>query len=216
MTIVLDGVVVRHTNRPAAALYERSPLMFSAFVMLALVLWILIAGAVGIPPWLVALGVPIVLAITGLAPLWLELRAYDIEGPRVIIVDERGLQVERTLIPWAELRFQRHGDRESSLSMWRIGPDTIIANFEYDGQRFSAFLGVRFRSNAPIVISEILTKSLSENESLRLSAMIEKHLDKTQETDKGKKKNTIDLNRLWSGEALCEGKGYRSTRLSSP
>ena len=175
MSLVLDGVVVEHTQRPLERLYERSVLLFAGFVFLTLVVWIIIATILEFPAWIVALGSPLVIITTALTPIWLEVRAYSITGNRRVIIDERGLQIEGTLLPWSELNFHRHGGRESSVSFWELGSETIIVTFERENKRFSAFLGVRYRPKAPIAITETLSKTLSERETLILESYISEH-----------------------------------------
>ena len=185
MDITLDGVVVRHTSRPLESLYERSLFLFASFVMLCTVLWVMIATVFPMPFWVAAIGTVLVLLGAASTPYWLEVRKYAIEGSRRIIIDERGLQIEGILIPWSELHFRRHGERDSSVSLWDVGPETIIVTFEHENHRFSAFLGVRFKPLAPIVHAETLTKRLSESEALKLQALISEHLERPSQVSAG-------------------------------
>ena len=177
MDVTLDGVVVRHTSRPLESLHERSMLLFASFVLLCTVLWIMIASVAELDFWATSTGTVFVLLAAASTPYWLEIRNYAIEGSRKVIIDERGLQIEGILIPWSELHFRRHGDRDSSVSLWDVGPETIIITFEHESHRFSAFLGVRFRPLAPIAHGETLTKTLTEAEALKLQALISEHLE---------------------------------------
>jgi hypothetical protein len=191
MALTLDGIVVRHTSRPLESLYERSPILFAGFVFLVTLSWVWITALMSAPFWLIGIGTPLVLLIAALTPSWLELRDYAIEGDRRIIIDERGLQVEGILIPWSELKFHRHDDAESSVSLWQLGPETIIATFEHQEHRFSAFLGLRFRPLAPIAVTETLTKTLSEKETLALEALISEHLAGSSTTPQALRKAMI-------------------------
>ena len=177
MSLVLDGAVVRHTARPFEQLYERSPILFAGFVFLMILLWIVLASAVNLAPWLMAIGMPVVLGVAALTPTWLEVRNYAIEGNRRIIIDERGLQIEGTLIPWDELHFHKHDDCASSMSIWELGSETITASFEHESRKFSVFLGVRFKPLAPIAMSETIDRTLSDEETLKLGALITEHLE---------------------------------------
>lgn len=172
--VVLDGVVVRYASRPAEALYERSPLLFAGFVFLVTVVWIGIAKILQLPLGLVELTTPLVIVTATFTPVWFTQRAY-LDGAQTLILDERGLQVNSVLIPWSDLRFTRHGDLESAVSLWRVGPETVIASFEHEGMKFSAFLGVRFRDRRPLAFTERLEAVLDEKKLLRLESMITEH-----------------------------------------
>jgi len=191
MTLTLHGIVVRHTSRPLEMLYERSPILFAGFVFLTTLAWVWITTILNAPFWLIGIGTPLVLLTAALTPTWLELRDYRIEGERRIRIDERGLQIEGILIPWSELKFHRHDDAESSVSLWQLGPETIIATFEHDKHRFSAFLGLRFRPLAPIAVTETLTKTLSEKEMLKLEALISEHLEGSSTTPQALRKAMV-------------------------
>ena len=183
MGVKLDGVVVRHTVRPLESLYERSPVLFAGFVMLSTLMWIILASLFSLPFWAATVGTLVVLIAAVLTPHWFEIRNYLIEGNRTLVLDDRGLQVEGILIPWSELHFRRHGDRSSSISLWEVGLETIIVTFEHKNHTFSAFLGVRFKPLAPIVHAETLTKTLSEEEMLRLESLISEHIEDQAKTN---------------------------------
>lgn len=172
--VVLDGVVVSYSSRPAEALYERSPMLFAGFVFLAMVAWIGIATIIDLPLGLIEITTPLLVLTAAFTPVWFTQRAY-LEGAQTLILDDRGLQVGSVLIPWSDLRFSRHGDLESAVSLWRVGPETVIASFEHEGMRFSAFLGVRLRDRRPLAFTERLQAVLDEDELLRLEAMIADH-----------------------------------------
>lgn len=178
--LVLDGVVVRHSVHPAEALFERSPIIFAAVVFIITACWLVIASAIE-NQIITLVGTPIVIFAAVLSPHWLSTRP-EIEGNRRVILDERGLQIEGILIPWNDLEIRRHGTKETATTLWTVGSETIVASFEHQDERFSAFLGVRFRTLHPFVSSEKLHRTLSEREVLKLEGVLGEYVEFKEDT----------------------------------